>query len=126
LTCWLAFIDPKTFQNGHPTLHPKNIYVVGEFEAQERWNDLLSRLTWYFTPFLDQIGTINICARKEQLDAATNAANMDPLIADHLETFRKKSAWFRQNSSTTTLAASTESATFSCWPTSLLPKITKG
>ena len=68
----------------------RNIYVAGEFSNQEDWNDLISRLCWYFTPYLDQINTVSICANQEQLEHVQALDSMDPMIAEALPALREK------------------------------------
>lgn len=68
----------------------RDIYVAGTFSKAGEWNDLLSRLTWYFTPYLDQIGSIQLCATPEQVAQATPLSTMDPAIAERLPALKSK------------------------------------
>lgn len=68
----------------------KNIYIVGQFSDQNRWDDLISRLTWYLTPYLDQIDRVEICATTAEIAAARLAGPLDPLIADHMPRLKEQ------------------------------------
>lgn len=68
----------------------RNVYVVGTFDRQQDWDDLVSRLAWYFTPYLDRIGYIHLCASPEQIAAARLVGPLDPRIESLLPALKKK------------------------------------
>lgn len=67
-----------------------NIYVAGTFDNQDGWDDLISRLTWYFTPYLEQIERIEICASAAQIAAAALRGPLDPAIAGHMDALKAR------------------------------------
>lgn len=61
-----------------------DIYILGRFADQAGWDDLLARLAWYFSPWVDRIRGIHLCAARSVIEKARAPEGLDPAIADLL------------------------------------------
>jgi len=68
----------------------REILVAGTPAGAGGWSDLLSRLSWYFSPYLERISAIVLCATPEDVAQAAALAEMDPLIAERLPALKEK------------------------------------
>jgi glycosyltransferase involved in cell wall biosynthesis len=62
-----------------------SIYVYPEFQSKAALDNFVSRVAWYYSPYLSRIKTINIaCADPAWLRSVQLAPHLDPLIADRI------------------------------------------
>ncbi|RED16168.1 glycosyltransferase [Parasphingopyxis lamellibrachiae] len=67
-----------------------NVYVAGCFAEQDRWNDLICRLAWHLSPYLDKIGVIKIQAKEKDIEDINVPDNLDTHIQQHIDALKAK------------------------------------